>query len=415
MKLLTKTNRYYLRYSALLLACGVVLFYFIINGVIRSEVSELLENQLEEYLIESRQNETSPIIQSTSELEVSLAKKVEKPDVLIDTLIKEPSEDELIPYLQLSVYREINGRYYHITLRESLIESEDILLAITLSLVLLFAVLLVGLYLLNKHLSKELWKPFYLNLEQVKQFNLTQMEDMSIIDADITEFQELNDALIKMASKSKKDYLSLKQFTENASHEIQTPLAIIRSNIDQLMQYDNDETRLNDLSKIEMAVNRILKINQGLLLLAKIENRQFKELEKLNLVEYLQQSLSDFEELSSAKNLSIHLESKNEHILFNKSLLIVLLNNVIGNAIRHNQDNGFIKIRFMANTLTIENSGKPLTVDPSTLFNRFVKSNPSAQSTGLGLAIVKTIGDELGLDIDYKYYNSTHTITIKFH
>lgn len=138
----------------------------------------------------------------------------------------------------MKAVREIDWRNYQIIFRESLIESEGILFGVSVSMIILFV---LGLFLLNNYLSKELWKPFYSNLNKVKNYNLSQLDTLEPIDSDIQEFQELNNALVKMTETIRSDYLSLKEFTENASHEIQTPLAIIKSNIDWLLQQINDE------------------------------------------------------------------------------------------------------------------------------------------------------------------------------
>lgn len=416
MKLLSKTNRYYFFYSALLLLAGSLIFFFIISNVIQQEVSEVLTFELHEYVqgVESEPDWQPPA--NKIEFEMYLADHPAQPDTFAKILIPEDEGDELVPYLQLDAYRLLKGKLYHLVLRESLIEAEGILFGISVSLIVLFLILLIGLILLNNYLSRVLWQPFYRNLENIRAFNLSEAHALEHTATDIDEFKELSQALEKMTSRIKLDYLSLKEFTENASHELQTPLAIIKTNIDCLLQEVSDAHQLKELENIERAVNRISRTNQALLFLTKIENHQFTQLECLQLETVIRQTLEEFGPIIQAKNLQLRftVSSKPEEGLFNKTLIQVLVSNLLSNAVRHNIPGGFISIYLTKSVLIFENSGKPLAVPPARLFERFAKANPAAESTGLGLSIIEKICQELGFSISYTCPEDRHCFTIKF-
>nr|WP_237390502.1 HAMP domain-containing sensor histidine kinase [Fulvivirga sediminis] len=220
-----------------------------------------------------------------------------------------------------------------------------------------------------------------------------------------------------MTERIRNDYEGLKEFTENASHEFQTPLAIIKSNIDWLLQQVSDKEQILSLERIESSINRMSKTNKALLLLAKIENRNFNQYENASLESLVLETLESYEDFIQAKGLLIKKQlfnnQKNNRPV-NKSLLQILTNNLISNAIKHNILKGYIHIYLDENKLIIKNSGHKLTVDPHKLFDRFAKDNPSSESSGLGLAMVKQICEILHYDIKYQCQENEHIITISF-
>jgi len=219
-----------------------------------------------------------------------------------------------------------------------------------------------------------------------------------------------------MTKRVRNDYESLKNFTENASHEIQTPLAIIKSKLELLSQSENlDETQILVIGAINDAASRLSKLNQSLLLLTKIENRQFIESERLNLSFILSENLENFEELAETKNIKINRNIKeNVPVEMNESLSGILISNLIINSIKHNQNNGFIDVKLDNNILKISNTGAKPGTKTEAFFQRFKKDLGSNDSLGLGLSIVKKICDNYGFTVQYDYKESLHIVTIEF-
>lgn len=415
MKLLSKTNRYYLLWTALLMSIGGVIFYFIISNIIREEVGEVLEYELELFVKKAKTEGADFHFENPVEFEMKATEDLAKPDTFSDTVIYEHN-NEAIPYLQLKAYREIEGKMYEVILRESLVDSEGILFGVAISMAILFVTLLIGLLIINNILSQRIWQPFYSILNQLRNFRVTSPHAVQSVDTDTQEFEQLNQTLIKMTDRLRKDYLGLKQFTENASHEYQTPLAIIKSNVDQLLQKTTQKDQVQSLDRIESAINRISKTNQALLLLTKIENQSFTELEHESIGLIVEDTLKTYDEFIKTKSLKINVSIKYKgEQLINKPLVQIMISNLIGNAIKHNHKKGFIAIRLDEDRLEISNSGQPLNpeVDPKDLFQRFSKGNPSSDSSGLGLAVIKQICDVLEYEITYQVQDTHHIITIR--
>jgi len=219
-----------------------------------------------------------------------------------------------------------------------------------------------------------------------------------------------------MSKKLQQDYRSLKEFNENASHEIQTPLAIIKSKLELLIQNEAlDEDQMRIINSVYEATNRMSRLNQGLLLISKIDNNQFPRAEKINFQQLIEKNLEHFEELISLKKIrvTVSFSKKVEHEM-NKTLAEILVSNLLSNAIRHNLEEGEISVTMDAENLTISNTGHPLTLSPGELFERFRKSDRNSESAGLGLAIVKRILLIYNYHISYTVNGPTHQLKISF-
>ena len=218
-----------------------------------------------------------------------------------------------------------------------------------------------------------------------------------------------------MTEKIAKDYRNLKEFTENASHEMQTPLSIIQSKLELLIQSENlTAEQMQEVQVIYESAARLAKLNQALLLLAKIENSQFAEAKPVKLDEIIKTKLLFFEELIAHKNISVEVNLEPLTINIHPILADILVSNLIGNAIKHNLEKGKLIVKLKGDELVIQNSGKPLTITPEQLFQRFRKADPASDSLGLGLAIVNEICIVYNYSIDYKYVDNLHSVSIGF-
>ena len=210
-----------------------------------------------------------------------------------------------------------------------------------------------------------------------------------------------------------RDYEEIKSFTENASHEIQTPLSIIKSRLELLSQSDLSEDQMNTIQSVYEATNRLSKLNQSLILLTKIDNQQFSESEEVNMSILINKHLSNYEELISAKLITIKKNIRdNVKININETLAEILVSNLITNAIKHNIDKGVIEIILTGHQISISNTGIPLQSESSELFERFKKDKVSSESLGLGLSIVKKICERYGFTVTYHYSDLLHTVSI---
>jgi signal transduction histidine kinase len=296
-------------------------------------------------------------------------------------------------------------------------ETRKIIKSANLLQFFLFFCLMFGFVLVTRVVYKKLWKPFYLTLREIEQFNIRKNEVPQFQETSIQEFRQLNDALGKLVSNNLQAYKIQKEFTENASHEMQTPLAVFQSKLDILLQQSNlSKEQLLIIQSLYNVTSRLVRINKNLLLLAKMDNLQFLDTEALNVPVVVADSLSFFTEQAEANTIRIETDIATGDCIVqsNKTLLESLINNLITNAIKHNLPEGIIHISFQNRCLVIENTGVSKELDKTTLFRRFGRMSKTTKGSGLGLAIVQQICTLYQWQIEYRYADSRHQFIIIF-
>jgi signal transduction histidine kinase len=297
---------------------------------------------------------------------------------------------------------------------ESKVETEDliqIIFGITIGVILF---LLLVLLIANRLILNRLWQPFYAILKELKLFNIADNLEIAQTITNIDEFKELNQAATAMSAKAKHDYKDLKAFTENASHELLTPIAVINSKLDTLIQTENFSDRQSKLlTDLYSAVSRLSRLNQSLLLLVKIENRLMTDQQKINLRELIAELLMQLEDIFLDKQITVTTDLADKEIMANRYLIEILLNNLIINAVRHNHAGGHIIINLTADSLTIKNTGNNAPLPEEQIFTRFHKSSGS-EGSGLGLTISKQICENFNFSLRYQFHSPHHTFTIIF-
>jgi signal transduction histidine kinase len=281
----------------------------------------------------------------------------------------------------------------------------------------LFLSLFLISILLNYLISRKLWSPFYNSVDKAGRFNIQSDKPLELPDTDINEFRRLNLVFEQMTKKMRNDYLNLKEYNENAAHEIQTPLAVIRSKMEILMQ--NKELKkdsLNLIKSINEATTRLFKLNQGLLLISKIENLYFQEEKEISFKQIIENGIDNYKEIMQLKKIAIEMEISDPAIVqMNEVLAEVLISNLLSNAVRYNIDGGFIKCSIDDRFITITNSGLSLKTDPEMLFRRFHKGSDNPLSVGLGLSIVRRIADNYKMKIYYTCAGNIHELKLDYH
>ena len=419
MKLLHRTSYYFLIFSLATLLVGALVISWGLNAVFTHQLDESLAHTRTVLKKELLKLDTLPAYLEIMDERISLQKvdsslrEAYFKDTLL--LVQEEDETELEPFRQHIFTENIRGQNYLIELSHTKFEREDMvtaLLLLTIGFLLLF---LLFFNLFNRYLSQRIWRPFYHLIAQVAKFNINDKFAVSGLSTEIDEFKTLAGVLEKMTAQLVKDYQVLKQFSENAAHEIQTPLAIILSQTELLFQNQNlDEQQAAHLQEIQNASQRLSRLNKSLLLLTKIENHQFIELKDLALHELIQQKVQGLSPLLDENNLTLHMQIDEKTLRANPDLVDMLLGNLLINAIKHNLPEGNINIFLDQQKLVIENTGSPLKIPSKQLFERFRKGEDSTPSLGLGLAIVKEICEVYQWRIAYHFENELHQLVIKF-
>jgi signal transduction histidine kinase len=417
LKLLEKTSRIYLLASLVIYLAVGIAFYWIIKYMIYDEVESRLRVEKKDFetYVRTKDTWTSNSYFVENKIEVLPVFGPFKNEVIFtDTLILNRYEESLDPFRQLTFYALIGGTPYRVAIRKSMIQSYKLIEAISAAMITFLGLLMISMYFFHRQLSGKLWQPFYDSLAKVKDFDWTKNRKLELTKSEITEFNELDDVMEKMASKMQHDYKSLREFTENASHEIQTPLALINARVEQFIQVkDLGKDHTYWIEEIYHAARRMSRLNQGLLLLAKIENQQFTDPEEIDFSALIEQKLKDFEDLILHKQIKVEVQYLADfRNVMSPALAEILMTNLVGNAIRHNHPEGDLYIETGTTYLKISNTGSMLKTDPERLFERFKKESPGAESLGLGLAIVKEICENYGLRVEYLNEETIHTIRI---
>jgi signal transduction histidine kinase len=423
--LLSKTTKPFIIYVLIILVISIPAYYLVVDAIWKHELDEHNDivarktasqiNSLkltEEKLIETIQlwNDVQP---STN------IRKLEKNDNLKDSIfiVEKPHDflhfEEIDRFRCLSKVIYLNKKPYRFNIETNIEETQETIFFISITTVFLFVLIVGGLLFLNRRLSKSVWKPFRETLDQLKTFSLNNQTKIEFSKTDVSEFDELNQSLTKLIEHNVSVYKTQKEFTENASHELQTPLAILKNKLDILLQnQDLTEKQYQIAEEMNRALSRSSRINKNLLLLAKIDNKQFDS-ETFHLNEVLNQSLEILQEHFEQKNISVKTEiSDNVTVNGNIGLTEVLINNLIINAIRHTSINGSISIKLNNSVFEVSNSGTEK-LNSDLLFKRFSRFSKDNNGSGLGLAIVQEICKSQNWTIDYRFENNNHIFSVK--
>jgi len=420
MKLINKTILYYLLICIPLLLLSGVFAYYQIQTELRNETDEMLEKDsfiaMPIFMQFSQTLKDKEYIGFDSLSTVERVTSHKNGHSFSDTLIYSNYEKEFVPYRVFKTYVNKQEQTYLISLYRTTLEEEDLMEGLFSTFMLIIAFLIIAFFVLSWLLSKTLWKPFYNTLSKLDNYDIKQHYTYQFDKSSIKEFNQLNATLTKMTDKLYSDYIQQKEFTENASHEMQTPLAVVKANLSLLMQSPHlKEEEMNQLQSIENTVKKLTALNKALILLSKIENHQFNENISVNFNDKVKSTIKHYEDLLLNKNLVIETVFDNELIVpFNPTLADILISNLFQNAIRHNEVNGSIHILVRDKSITISNSGEPLSISETELFTRFKKNDASKDSLGLGLSIVKSITNLYSIKLGYHYSSNTHTFTLNF-
>ena len=415
MKLQAKYNRATISAAIFVLILGSISYYFLLRYVLIKEVDDALRVEEQEILdhIKAHHNLPEETDYHDQQIHFFPASKVEDRKFVSTSTIDEVEKESTISR-QLIFPVNVDGKNYTAVVTKSEEEADDMLILIALLTAAVILLLFAILFIANRMLFRKLWKPFYATLSSMKQFNLSNPDKISLANNHIDEFNDLNRTVREMTLKVARDYQSLKTFADNASHKMQTPLAIINSKLDLIIQdQELTEKNMQHLQVIYDSVTRLTRMNQSLLLIAKIENHQFPDAKNLRLDHLLNERLQYFEELIHSKQLLVSKSLQKCEVMMNPVLADILLNNLLSNAIRHNVEAGNIEVKSSPDHISICNNSTSIPLDEKIIFDRFQKE-PGSDGLGIGLAMVKQICDFYGFQVAYGFSKQMHAFEVTF-
>ena len=417
MKLLHYTYRKLSLLLLLLMAVWGVLFYYAIIDEVVDETDDTLENYAQ-ILIKSALLDPSvleaqgPLMPFYKFRPISEEEGVHYRATYYDSTLYIELEDEDEPVRVIrTAFRLPDGQFYELTLMISILERDDMVEAMLWYLAALFLLFLICTSIGIQLVLKGVFRPLHRLLDWLH--SICPGKEVPPLDnpTKIREFRELTAAALDMGNRSYRAYEEQKQFIENASHELQTPLAIVRGKVELLAESEElSEQQMKELDGIYATLGRAVKLNKSLLMLSRIENGQYTEVENVSIDEVLDNLLPDLTDIYKHKHIGILRTQEAEPFIIrcNHLLAQVLVSNLVKNALQHSRDEGKIHISTTTNSLVIKNTGDaPL--DGAKLFRRFYRgANGKKDSTGLGLAIAHSIAQSASLRLAYVWNDEMH-------
>lgn len=422
MKLFNRVLMHLLVGSVFILMGWAIVFYMGIMEEINDEVDDSLEDYTELIITRSLAGKELPAHDSGSnnqyylkEVDVSYALS-RNPISYKDSMVYISEKKETEPARILTtIFKDVKGKYYEVAVYTPSIEKQDLRRAIIQLLIGLFGCLLIAFLIINIWVFHQSMKPFYRLLAWLDNYRLGKKNLALDNPTHTTEFRKLNEAVIRYATHSEEVFEQQKQFIGNASHELQTPLAICQNRLEMLMEDETlSEHQMEEILKTYQTLEYVSKLNKSLLLLSKIDNSQFVETSDVCLNEVLHRYVEDYQEVYDYREIRLSIKERGDFRLqMNETLAVVLVTNLLKNAFVHNINEGVISIEITPDGMAFGNTGGDVALDEKRIFERFYQGSRKKEgSTGLGLAIVDAICRQYHLNVSYQFMDKMHRFEI---
>ena len=410
MKLLTKTSLNFISASVIFFLLGSVAMYFSVRNIIAEDLQKRLLQEKKEFFLDVDKNKIQDLKSKLLFIQIS------DRDIghsFSDTVLI--VNNSYILYRKLTFSYLANKQYYIVSILKNQSHSDSLIKKIVIMNVGFAMLFFLIMFFVNRHSIKSALSVFYSTIRKLEDFELSKIQSLSLETAEVQEIKKLNEVFEKMATQIYNDFEAQKEYTENVSHELQTPLAIISSKADELMQGENlSKNQMEQLALLLETTNRLSKINQALIFLTKIDNRFYTQEATFSLNDLIKEKLQIFDVPIKEKDLKLELDLLEiTHIYINPYLAETLIINLIKNSIIHNVRGGVMRVHLNNNVLTFSNSGSPLSFPEKDIFKRFIRSENSKKNLGIGLSIVQRICELYTFKITYSY-NSEHQFKIIF-
>ena len=323
-------------------------------------------------------------------------------------------EDFASSRIRSQIFQDNEGNFRKITVSLPTFE-QDMLTehvfwwTMLLFIVLLASVLAIGLVLLNYNM-----KPLYRLLDWIDRYEPGMQGSKVPSDTDIVEFRKLASAIEHAVTRFETQYEERKIFIGNASHELQTPLAVCSNRIEMMLEHpDMTEALAEEMIKVHRSLSGLIRLNKTLLLLSKIENGQFPQTADVDMNALAKESIELHQEIYDHKNISAEIDGEDRFVhRIDEQMASVLIGNLVKNAFLYTPSGGTINVTMWKTGFSISNTGNaPL--DKDKVFRRFYQpSGRKEGATGLGLALAYSVCMNNGMDITYDFIKDRHIFSI---
>ena len=405
-----------------LLTLWAIVFYITMVREINDEADDALEDYSELIIMRMLAGEPLPKMNEGSNNsyyieEISPEYASTHPAISYhDTEVYIPEKHETEPARVLTtIFVDRDGAYHELHVAMPTFEKEDLKLTMLRWLVCLYLLLLViavgtTLWVFHKSL-----RPLYSLLSWLDGYVPGKEASPVPDDTDIVEFRRLNAAAQEAVNRFEKLFEQQKQFIGNASHELQTPLAVLQGRLEYIMDNGGlNEEMMTELSKMQATLSQAIRLNKTLLLLTRIDNGQFPENADVDIAAMLRELQEMYADIYAGKRLRFSMElPAGFTVRMNESLASILLSNLLKNACIHSPEGAEVEIRLLDGTLEIANDGEQA-LNPELIFERFYQGSKKEGSTGLGLALVRAVADCYGMKLEYLHSGGKHRFRVTF-
>lgn len=314
-----------------------------------------------------------------------------------------------------SIFSDAEGQFYELMVMTPTFEKNDLFEAVLAWIVVLYVALLFIVLVVTMIIFRRSLQPLYDLLHWLDAYRPGGRPESVPNKSDVEEFRRLNVALQQAVDRSEELFERQSQFIGNASHELQTPLAIIGNRVEWLLDSPSiTEEEAGELFKIQKTLSRAVRLNKTLLLLTKIDNGQFPESVEVDIVTALEEGVESYGDVYAAREVNFTHNLPTElKVTMNESLASTLISNLVKNAYVHTPQGGDAHIEIVGRTLRVSNTGgEPL--DKEHIFERFYQAARKEGSTGLGLALVAAVCRYYNLRLEYFFADGKHHFEVEF-
>ena len=310
------------------------------------------------------------------------------------------------------IFHDDDGIAYKLVVSIPTFERDDIIKAILFYLAILYAVLVLTILIVTVLVFKFSMKPLYSLLKWLDGYRPGNGTDGFPDEDSVLEFRKLTSAARETIERAENHLERQKQFIGNASHELQTPLAVLGNRIEWMM--DNTkltEEQFTELSKMRQSINRLTRLNRTLLLLSKIDSGHFLDRTDVDIVSIIENELEVYKEIFATKEIVCNTRLPKSFVVpMDEMLATTMVSNLLKNAFVHSHSGGVVEVSISRGAFSVSNSGDEA-LDETRLFDRFYTSGKTG-STGLGLALVKSISDYYDFALNYGFRDGIHCFSV---
>jgi signal transduction histidine kinase len=404
------------------LSVWAAIFYYTVTDEINDETDDTLERYSEQIIIRTLAGEELPSKDNGTnnsyhlrEVDEDYANSHPRLQYYDDDIYVSSIHETEPARILKTIFLNVEDKYFELIVTIPTFEKKELLEKVFWWTIILYVFLLLAIIICNTWILRRNLKPLYSLLDWLNKHTVGQQISPLNNDTSISEFRKLNEAIMHSARRNNEIYEQQREFIGNASHEIQTPLAICQNRLELLVEDSSlTNSQINEIHQIIRTIEYMSKLNKTLLLLTKIENRQFPEIVQIDVEALLKKLTVNYSEVYKYKNISLNWQLRHPvKVNMNETLGSILFNNLLKNAFGHSPDNGKIEIRLNTGYISIANTATNGALNPSYIFRRFYQGSKKEGVTGLGLSIVESICRIYGIGITYNFDSYTHYFILK--